>query len=75
MQIHRVNYYDNYAFIGQNSVPTTLSYTTPDTGYGTRYENRYKGLQTGSIIARWENGAVSGYDYAAYYYDQQGNVG
>ena len=74
MQIHRVNYYDNYAFIGQNSVPTTLSYTTPDTGYGTRYENRYKGLQTGSIIARWENGAVSGYDYAAYYYDQQGNV-
>ncbi len=74
MQIHRVNYYDNYAFIGQNSVPTTLSYTTPDTGYGTRYENHYKGLQTGSIIARWENGAVSGYDYAAYYYDQQGNV-
>ncbi len=74
MQIHRVNYYDNYAFIGQNSVPTTLAYTTPDTGYGTRYENHYKGLQTGSIIARWENGAVSGYDYAAYYYDQQGNV-
>ena len=74
MQIHRVNYYDNYAFIGQNSVPTTLSYTTPDTGYGTRYENHYKGLLTGCIIARWENGAVSGYDYAAYYYDQQGNV-
>ncbi|MBE6284304.1 MAG: RHS repeat-associated core domain-containing protein, partial [Mediterranea massiliensis] len=74
MQIHRVNYYDNYAFIGQNSVPTTLSYSTPDTGYGTRYENHYKGLLTGSIIARWENGAVSGYDYAAYYYDQQGNV-
>ena len=74
MQIHRVNYYDNYAFIGQNSVPTTLSYTTPDTGYGTRYENHYKDLLTGSIIARWENGSVSGYDYAAYYYDQQGRV-
>ena len=74
MQIHRVNYYDNYAFIGQNSVPTTLSYTTPDTGYGTRYESHYKGLLTGSIIARWENNAVSGYDYAAYYYDQQGRV-
>ena len=74
MQIHRVNYYDNYTFIGQNSVPTTLAYSTPDTGYGTRYENHYKGLLTGSIIARWENGVVSGYDYAAYYYDQQGNV-
>ncbi len=74
MQIHRVNYYDNYAFIGQNSVPTTLSYTTPESGYGTRYESHYKGLLTGSIIARWENNAVSGYDYAAYYYDQQGNV-
>ena len=74
MQIHRVNYYDNYTFIGQNSVPTTLSYSTPDTGYGTRYENHYKGLLTGSIVARWENGGVSGYDYAAYYYDQQGRV-
>ena len=63
MQIHRVNYYDNYSFIGQNSVPTTLSYSTPESGYGIRYENHYKGLLTGSIIARWENNAVSGYDY------------
>ena len=50
--LHGVNFYDDYAFIGKNGVPTSLNYATPPSGYGTRYTGGYKGLLTGTVTAR-----------------------
>ena len=72
--LHGVNFYDDYAFIGKNGVPTSLNYATPPSGYGTRYTGGYKGLLTGTVTARLDASGVAGYDYTAYYYDDRGRV-
>ena len=72
--LHGVNFYDDYAFIGKNGVPTSLNYATPPSGYGTRYTGGYKGLLTGTVTARLDASGVAGYGYTAYYYDDRGRV-
>ena len=72
--LHGVNFYDDYAFIGKNGVPTSLNYATPPSGYGTRYTGGYKGLLTGTVTARLDASGVAGYDYTAYYYDDRGRI-
>ena len=72
--LHGVNFYDDYAFIGKNGVPTSLNYAAPPSGYGTRYTGGYKGLLTGTVTARLDASGVAGYDYTAYYYDDRGRI-
>ena len=72
--VYTVNYYDDYSFIGKHGVPTSLNYTTPPSGYGTRYTESSKGLLTGTVTARVDATGVTGYDYAAFYYDERGRI-
>ena len=73
--MHSVYYYDDYAFIGKNNVPTSLNYTTPSTGYGVRYTGGYRGVLTGEAHGNLiSDRAVNGYTYAAHYYDSRGRV-
>ena len=73
--MHSVYYYDDYAFIGKNNVPTSLNYTTPSTGYGVRYTGGYRGVLTGEVHGNLvSDRAVNGYTYAAHYYDSRGRV-
>ena len=72
--MYTVNYYDDYSFIGKHGVPTSLNYTTPPSGYGTRYTESSKGLLTGTVTARVDATGVTGYDYAAFYYDERGRI-
>ena len=72
--VYTVNYYDDYSFIGKHGVPTSLNYTTPPSGYGTRYTESSKGLLTGTVTARVDATRVTGYDYAAFYYDERGRI-
>lgn len=70
------NYYDNYDFIGQNSVPsgTATAYETVDS-YGKRYTGGCRGQQTGVLTARLsKTGAVTGYLYSVMYYDERGRM-
>ena len=73
--MHSVYYYDDYAFIGKNNVPTSLNYTTPSTEYGVRYTGGYRGVLTGEVHGNLiSDRAVNGYTYAAHYYDSRGRV-
>lgn len=72
--VYTVNYYDDYSFIGKHGVPTSLNYITPPSGYGTRYTESSKGLLTGTVTARVDAAGVTGYDYAAFYYDERGRI-
>lgn len=71
--VYTVNYYDDYSFIGKHGVPASLNYVTPPSGYGTRSESS-KGLLTGTVTARMDATGVTGYDYAAFYYDERGRI-
>ena len=72
--VYTVNYYDDYSFIGKHGVPTSLNYVTPPSGYGTCYTESSKGLLTGTVTARLDATGVTGYDYAAFYYDERGRI-
>ena len=72
--VYTVNYYDDYSFIGKRGVPTSLNYVTPPPGYGTCYVESSKGLLTGTVTARMDATGVTGYDYAAFYYDERGRI-
>lgn len=72
--VYTVNYYDDYSFIGKHGVPTSLNYVTPPSGYGTCYAESSKGLLTGTVTARMDATGVTGYDYAAFYYDERGRI-
>ena len=72
--VYTVNYYDDYSFIGKHGVPTSLNYVTPPSGYGTCYTESSKGLLTGTVTARMDATGVTGYDYAAFYYDERGRI-
>ena len=73
-EVYTVNYYDDYSFIGKHGVPTSLNYVTPPSGYGTCYTESSKGLLTGTVTARLDATGVTGYDYAAFYYDERGRI-
>ena len=72
--VYTVNYYDDYSFIGKHGVPTSLNYVTPPSGYGICYTESSKGLLTGTVTARLDATGVTGYDYAAFYYDERGRI-
>ena len=72
--VYSANYYDNYSFITSSLAPTTLSYASPLSGYGTQGLTAPKGLLTGTAIGRLDSSGVSGYDYKAIYYDDRGRV-
>ena len=72
--VYTVNYYDDYSFIGKHGVPTSLNYVTPPSGYGTCYTESSKGLLTGTVTARLDATGVTGYDHAAFYYDERGRI-
>ena len=72
--VYTVNYYDDYSFIGKHGVPTSLNYVTPPSGYGICYTESSKGLLTGTVTARMDATGVTGYDYAAFYYDERGRI-
>ena len=60
-------YYDDYTFIGQYGVPSSLAASSVigialDMSLG-------QGLQTGSATAVLKDGGVTGYTYSAMYYD------
>ena len=70
--LYTAAYYDSYSFIGHHGVPSSLTASsvsgyTVDTSLG-------QGLQTGSATAVMGYGSVTGYTYAAMYYDSRYNV-
>ena len=70
--LYSAAYYDGYSFIGQHGVPSTL---TASTVSGFTFDaSVHHGMQTGSATAVLSNGSVTGYTYAALYYDSRYNV-
>ncbi|MCD7936234.1 MAG: DUF6443 domain-containing protein, partial [Tannerellaceae bacterium] len=68
----QVNYYDNYEFMGKNSIPAaTNSHFKPETlsGYGEHYAGGHQGLHTGSWMAHIHGNTTSGALYKVMYYD------
>ena len=73
--LYSVNFYDDYNFIGSNGVPSSLSYAGPPSGdYGSNGQGNPKGILTGTVTARFSSTGITGYDYAAMYYDDRGRV-
>jgi len=72
--IYSASYYDNYDFIGKNSVPTTIQYVNQPSGFGSRYTESANGFLTGKITAELSTSGVDGYLYSAFYYDNKGHV-
>ena len=70
--LYAAAYYDNYAFIGQHGVPSTLT-ATAVSGFPVDSSIGH-GLQTGSATAILGNDSVTGYTYSAMYYDSRYRV-
>ena len=70
--LYTATYYDNYGFIGQHGVPSSLTASTVS-GF-TVDASLHHGLQTGSATAVLTGGSVTGYTYSAMYYDSRYNV-
>lgn len=81
------NYYDNYEFMGLNSIPANTDANfkyTAESGYGTWYgtdytdANKYKnkGLLTGTLTTRYQSdGAIAlDYLYSVMYYDNKARI-
>ena len=72
------NYYDDYAFMGTNSIPaaTDANFAYESlSGYGTRYTGGYKGLLTGTMTAQMNaSGITASFLYSVMYYDERGRV-
>lgn len=66
---HEIFYYDNYSFIGKNGVPTSLSYSSPPSGFPSRDANAGRGLLTGRTVAYGDDTGINGSVHTAYYYD------
>lgn len=71
---HEISYYDNYSFIGKNGVPTSLSYSSPPSGFPARDANAGRGLLTGRTVAYSDNTGIKGSVHIAYYYDYRRRV-
>lgn len=70
-----VNYYDDYNFMGVNSIPAAtdanFKYETLS-GYGTRYTGGYKGMLTGTMNAQMsQSGVTTSFLYSVMYYDER----
>lgn len=74
--VYRVNYYDNYRFLGRNGIPDTtyekVKYEDKE-GYGKRYEGECKGMPTGSL-SRIVGTDKEEYLYTVVYYDRRGRA-
>ncbi|MDH6309444.1 RHS repeat-associated protein [Dysgonomonas sp. PFB1-18] len=74
-QVLTVNYYDNYEFLGKNSIPDNNdSRFTGQDGYGDRYTGSNKGLLTGTLTAQLGGQANSPLLYTVMYYDSRGRM-
>lgn len=70
--MYAATYYDNYNFVGQHGVPSSLTASVIagfpiDSSLG-------HGMQTGSAVAILKDCNVTGYTYSATYYDSRYNV-
>ena len=73
--VYTATFYDDYGFIGNHGFPATLAYAAPPTGgYGTQGMAAPKGLPTGKATGMVSGSGVTGYLYAAMYYDDRGRV-
>lgn len=67
------NYYDDYNFMGKNSIPDSTNVNfkyEAVSGYGTRYTTSSKGLLTGTLNAQVnQNGITTSFLYSVMYYD------
>ncbi len=70
--LYAAAYHDDYSFIGQHGVPSTLTATTVS-GFPIDATIGH-GLQTGSATAILGNDSVTGYTYSAMYYDSRYRV-
>ena len=70
--LYAAAYHDDYAFIGQHGVPSTLTATTVS-GYPID-ATVGRGMQTGSATAVLGSSGVTGYTYSAMYYDSRHRV-
>lgn len=73
-----VNWWDDYAFIGEDSLASesrcVYQSSAEGDGFGTRYASSAKGLLTGSLRATLGNTGINGYLWSCLYYDAKGRL-
>ncbi len=70
--LYTATYYDGYSFIGSHGVPSSLTASSVS-GFPVDASICH-GLPTGSATAIFSDGSVTGYTYAAMYYDSRYNI-
>ena len=70
--LYTATYYDDYSFIGQHGVPSSLTASSVS-GFPVD-QSLGRGLKTGTATAVLKNGNVTGYTYSALYYDSRYRV-
>ena len=76
-RVMTVNYYDDYAFMGKNGIPSaTDSNYKYDmlAGYGERYTEGAQSLLTGTLIAQLDGSQAISYLPSVMYYDYRGRL-
>ena len=72
-----VNYYDDYNFLNRSAISefnnSNFVYDAL-TGFNTRYTSSAKGLQTGTLSAKLDDGTTQSFLGAVMYYDDRGRV-
>lgn len=76
IEIHSVNYYDDYSFRGNYGIPQSDDTDFEELAdYGGWYSTSQKGLLTGTLTAQFTENVVSDeYLYTIMYYDERGRV-
>ena len=69
-----VKWWDDYSFIGENVVPSTIIYETPVQGCDERYAPSAQGLLTGSLERILANTTENEYLWTVTWYDDHGRV-
>ena len=73
-----VNWWDNYGFIGNDSLTSAAQCdydsSAESSGYGTRYTTSAHGMLTGQLTGMIGNTGINGYLWKSLYYDSKGRV-
>lgn len=72
LTILKVDFYDNYTFIGNLGLPSLFNYQM-QSGFSTSYLTTPKGVHTGSIVKVFDS-TVTNKFYSVFYYDTKGRV-